>query len=87
MDTILLILALSPTPMSPSRLAEVSNRDASAVRATLVRLLTAGLAQRQQVSTQGPSGSYVWAATREGSLAVGPTLTWLTRESTLKVRR
>ena len=83
MDTILLVLCLSPKALKASEIARVSGHDDSAARNVLLRLLAYGLVARQQVSGQGPTGTYQWTATREGYSATARLITWLKTGSTL----
>lgn len=87
MDTILLVLALSPKALLPSEIAEVTGRDAQSVRKTLVALLSGGLLQRTKISPQGPSGTWVWSVSPDGARAIDPLLLWLRTESTMRVAR
>lgn len=84
MDTILIVLALSPKALLASEIGPIVGRSDQAVRKTLAALSSAGLAVGRQVGTRGPVGTFAWQPTTEGVQAVSQTLSWLRRESTLR---
>jgi predicted ArsR family transcriptional regulator len=79
MDTILLVLALSPAPLLASEIAGLVGRPTTAVRATLARLHEAGFAASEQIGTRGPVGTYRWRATVDGIALVAPLAAFVTR--------
>lgn len=86
MDLILLILAASPIPLRASKLAELCARDVKAVRVTLLRLQSEGLAARHQVATGGPQGTFEWKATPAGSKAAREVLAFVRAKPTQSAR-
>lgn len=79
MDTLLLVLAASSSPLRPSTLADITRRPATSVRATLQRLAEVGLVESTRVASVGPIGTYEWRATEAGRAAVADVLAFVRR--------
>lgn len=80
MDTVLIVLASAKNPVLASEIADYLKRDPNNVRSTLQLLHEAGLAQKVQVGTRGPIGTFKWLPTEAGRACVSELIAFIRSE-------